>query len=312
MKEIRRENIFPYQYRAFGLNISSQILIPELMTRQISDVGDVRIKLGPVPESLDNPGESARYCQGEKNRLLISIKNVGKYDIKNGTEIVIDPAETGEIRELRLFLLGSAFGALLWQRGFLPIHGSAVSFQGKCFIISGSRGAGKSTLAAALEQEGCQVLTDDVAGISLDCNGIPWVYPSYPQQKLWKNSLEFLGKDHSPFDQITGRIDKYAVPLQKGFCDYPQIVSAIYEIRKDGGKKVKVAPLSGVDKLSLIINNVYRYGFPEAMSMKEEIFRRSAALAQKVEVFRIFRPEHLLTIEEEKALVLKNLTEEVS
>lgn len=302
-----------HNYQAFGVKIVSSILLPELKPDPDPDIdpglrtADVMITMGKVPMNRGGAGENKGYYQGEKDQLIFRIKNVGSYQIRKGREIMIEPADNAKIKELRLFLLGSAFGALLWQRGGFPIHGSAVKVKESCFIITGPQKAGKSTLAAAFAQDGYQILTDDIAPVYFDREGDPWAYPSYPQQKLWQDSLELLGKKPASFSRVFGRINKYALPLKDGFCQRPQRVTAIYEIRKADCKKVSLAALEGLDKLELIMNNVYRYGFAEVMGYKENLFRQAAALAQKAAVLRVLRPQNLLSIKEEKMYLRQDL-----
>ncbi|MGI6686527.1 MAG: hypothetical protein ACOX47_13845 [Bacillota bacterium] len=307
---ILHENTYPdtasYCYQAFGVKIASEIPVPELKTCPIG-ASEVLITLGKVPKDSGEAWKNKGYYQGKKDQLILRIRNVGSYLIKKGREIIIEPAATAEMKEVRLFLLGSAFGALLWQRGILPIHGSAVKVKEKCFIITGLQKAGKSTLAAIFRQDGSEILTDDIAPIYFNGEGDPWVYPSYPQQKLWQDSLESLGEKADHFSQISGQIDKYAVPLERDFCQMPQRLTAIYEMRKANCEKVSLFALSGVDKLELILNNVYRYGFADVMGYAENIFHQAVALAEKVAVSRVMRPAHLLTVKEIKTLIEQDL-----
>ena len=187
-----------------------------------------------------------------------------------------------------------------------PIHGSAIVVDGYCFIITGSQGAGKSTLAAALKKKGYAILTDDIAAVAFDEKGIPWVYPSYPQQKLWRDSLESMGNDVSSFSNIYGRVDKYAVSIHDIFCETPKKLAAIYEVRKENCQVVGINKLSGIDKLLVIMNNIYRLGFVSGLDLKEETFRYSAALAKQVSISRIIRPDRLFTMEDMTILLEKD------
>ena len=64
--------------------------------------------------------------------------------------------------DVRLFLLGSVWGALALQRGLLPLHASAVGRGRTVHAFTGPPGAGKSTLAAALAARGYPLFTDDM------------------------------------------------------------------------------------------------------------------------------------------------------
>jgi len=54
---------------------------------------------------------------------------------------------------------------VLRQRGWLPLHASAIELEGRALLFMGKSGAGKSTLAAAFETGGHPLLADDVVGI---------------------------------------------------------------------------------------------------------------------------------------------------
>jgi len=86
--------------------------------------------------------------------------------------------------DVRLFLLGSAIGALMHQRGLLVLHGSTVKVGDECVVFLGSSGVGKSTLATQLRHRGYACLGDDVCAISIGEDGVPYAAPAYPPASL--------------------------------------------------------------------------------------------------------------------------------
>ena len=76
----------------------------------------------------------------------------------------------------------------------LPLHGSAVEIDGKAYAFLGDSERGNRRLAAAFVSEGYRLVSDDVIAVTLaGGGGMPVVAPSYPQQKLWQESLDHLG-----------------------------------------------------------------------------------------------------------------------
>ncbi|ACV63150.1 HPr kinase [Desulfofarcimen acetoxidans DSM 771] len=294
-------------YSAFGICISSEIPLPELLPG--AGVPDVHIIAGKVPEYIDEVIAGNEYYQAGKNQLLLHVKGVASYYIKNGSQIIVEPVQKAETCAVRLYLLGSAMGALLLQRGLLPIHGSAIAAGKYCFIITGVQGAGKSTLASAFKNKGYSILTDDIAAVAFDQAGNPLVLPAYPQQKLWKDSLALLVNNPTSYPNIWGKFNKYAISIQDNFCGIPQKLTAIYELRKENCPGVSMNRFSGMGKLSVIMNNIYRSGFIRGLNLAEESFRHSAALAQQVAVSGIIRPDGMFTIEEQIALLKRDFEE---
>jgi hypothetical protein len=75
----------------------------------------------------------------------------------------------------------------------LVLHASAVHVPGfGAVAFAGRTGRGKSTLAAALAQHGCALLTDDCLVLGSH-RGRVSVWPSYPGVRLWADAAAALG-----------------------------------------------------------------------------------------------------------------------
>ena len=121
-----------FRYKVFGLHITSDILLPELLAENDKHApAEASIIIGKTPAHIDGATEQAQRYQLANNHFLFQIPGVGSYYVTHGNRIVVEPAEQAKEVFVRLFLLGTAFGALLMQRGILPIHGSAVVFGGR-------------------------------------------------------------------------------------------------------------------------------------------------------------------------------------
>lgn len=299
-----------YCYKVFGLHITSDILLPELLTTlNRPGMPEVNIVLGKVPTEITDPIEKEDGYQVAKNQFLLRVAGVGCYYVTNGNCIIVEPMEEGEERLVRIFLLGTAFGALLIQRGILPIHGSAVVVDGGCMIFTGVSGAGKSTLLAAFRERGYSFLTDDVAAVTVDENGVPWVHAAYPQQKLWRDSAENIGVDTAsliPFYSGMDR-DKFAVPIHKGFLSSPMPLVAVYELEAERCRDVTLKPLTGMDKLAVLMSHTYRPWLFEGLCLKAAHFRQCVSVAKEITVSCLTRPVGEFSLEEQVRLVLQDL-----
>ena len=131
----------PYYYYAFGLNIESAIEFP-LLVPGTSSNPDLVIQLGPVPHELGRVEEQGSYYQIGPRQFLLKVDKVARYLVSSGSEITVEPHPTADERDLRLYLLGSAIGAVLHQRGVWPLHGSAIASGRGAALFVGEKGIG--------------------------------------------------------------------------------------------------------------------------------------------------------------------------
>ncbi len=141
-----------HSYEVYGLNVKSSIPIPELVSGE--GTPDVIIQKGSVPDRLHGAVSIGGFYQAAPGSFLLSVDGVARYLVTDGARIVIQPERDAVYDEIRLFLLGCAFAALLQQRGQLPLHCSAIVVDGGCIGFAGHSGAGKSTLAAGFLKRG--------------------------------------------------------------------------------------------------------------------------------------------------------------
>jgi hypothetical protein len=294
-----------YKYRAFGVNIGSDFLLPELIATE--NRGDVLIISGKVPEKIENPKSEGVCYQAAPGIFLLNIKNVARYLVTNGSEIVVEPYPGAAEDDIRLFLLGSSFGALLHQRGYLPFHGSVINIRGKAIIFSGVSGSGKSTLAGAFQKRGYPVLSDDVANISLDEVQHPFVHPSYPQIKLWKDSLLKLGEEPELHKKLRIKLDKYGVHIHKGYFNESLPLAAIYILIAQNSGNDEIEAVTGIEKFNALRKNTYRYTYLAGLDLSEQHFNTCTRMASAIRVKRITRGTSSFSLDKLTEIVEKDI-----
>ncbi len=293
-----------YSYRAYGLIFSSELQIPELESAE--GTPDVEIRLGRVPDFLPEPlGKGLRF-QATGEEFLLRLDGVAGFHVAGGREIRIEPFTDHDDPKIRLFLLGSVFCVLLQQWGYLALHGSAIEMRGKGILFTGRRGAGKSTLAAAFHDKGYRVLTDDVCAISLDGDGVPRIVPGFPGLKLWKDSAEKLGKSVDGLARVGRDMEKYRVGAGVRYRGEPAPLSDVYVLESHDAPTIEITGLDSFAKLDALIRNTYRYRFVSGQGMKTIHFRQCAAVAEKVNVFKVLRPKEGFRLAELVAAVEQN------
>jgi hypothetical protein len=168
-----------HRYRHCGLCVTSDLRLPAVPAERASSrEPDVRIG---VHAGAGGDGEELVL---EEALCRFSVPGVGRYEVRAGTQISIQPAAAARADALSLFVLGTAWGALLYQRGELALHAGVVAIDGGAVAFCGPSTAGKSSTVAWFAGRGHPVLSDDLCRVEIRPGSLPRVWPSAPHLKL--------------------------------------------------------------------------------------------------------------------------------
>lgn len=273
-------------YRIFGLRISSEIPLPELEQAAPAGPCDVAIRIGSAPRLPD--GEEPQGLSIRGGGAILNIIGVARYWIRGGAEITVEPCPGASDRNLRLFLLGSAFAAILHQRGLLPLHANAVEIDGRAVAFMGHSGAGKSTLAAWFHDRGFRILADDVCVIGAD-RGKVVAHAGIPRLRLWKDALELTGRTHAEYEASFDDADKYNVPTESRPSRESIEISHVYLLAKKDAGGAAISRLEGIEAVDALIANTYRGRYVAMMGETQRHLIQCLALVQRIPVFRADR-----------------------
>lgn len=275
-------------YTAYTLIFGSELELPELLTSQ-EPQGDVAVTILVSDQLLERVSEDA--CITEPERFYLNLSGVASYEVRDGTKIEIKLAQNADLREVKLYLLGTCFGMLLHQRNILAFHASSVATPKGAVFFTGPSGIGKSTLLYTLTQLGYTMLSDDVIGISLKEASLPMALPSFPRSKLREDSALKLGLEPSPEDTTVPNLDKTQLDLRQHFSAASVPVRRIYNLHADDGSDIRIIPKVPFDALTTIVENTYRAEFLDHPSLRTSHFGLVTQLANHIGVFDVFRPK---------------------
>lgn len=254
-----------HHYTLYGLQVASDLECPELRPGQ-TDTPDVTVHYAAVAAAPNPNGRVVARADGP-DVYFLHIPNVASFCIASGREILIDRDAKAEDGAVRLFLLGSAFGALLHQRGITPIHGSAVGVDAGggegAIIFCGPQGHGKSTLAGAFAGLGHPLLSDDVCALTVGEDGV-WLHPAFPRLNLLPDAAQRLAVDVGDSDDVQPFTGKHLVPVAH-FSAQPARLLAVYELHPAPVDRVILRPLTGYEQLTSLMGNTYRVQFANEM-----------------------------------------------
>jgi hypothetical protein len=298
-------------YKAFGFSVRSKIPFPELLVVDNErDSIDLEIGLKDLSNLwLELSDSKSRFVMNE-TLVMFKVPDTAIFLIEEGRRITVSPLSDYKEDVIRLYVLGSCMGAILMQRGILPLHGSAVSINGKAYAIVGNSGAGKSTLASAFLHKGYQLLTDDVIGVYFTKKNVPMVIPSYPQQKLWQKSLDEFGIDNREFRPIYQRETKFAIPIKNQFLSKPLPLAGLFELALTENEEIEIKQIEGLSRLQTLLIHTYRNSLIENLGLTNWHFTKSTNIINQINMYHLRRPINAFTANELVSLILRCINKE--
>lgn len=298
-----------YMYQIYGLIIKSELEIPELcISSNKGNKYDVNISFGSVPRFIHQSIFTSTWWQISNSEFYMYIEDVGHYYVTNGKSIIIEPDAGGDMEYIKVFLLGSALGLLMFQRNIIAIHGGTIEINGQGIILTGQSGAGKSTLNSAFRKQGYSFLSDDVSALGKDETGHIIIHPAYPHAKLCSDTMLKLGYNLNNFSSLIDRErEKYSVPLDKEFSDHITQLGAIYEISVENTENVKIIEVLGIKKFKLLFRNIYRIEITSFLGFDTNYYKQCLEIAQNIPVYNLIRPANKFTVNEQMELILRSV-----
>lgn len=281
-------------YLIFGLQLSSDIELPELLPHPRPGVPDISVGCTVLHEGGAEQFATGRVGAIEPLRYEFQIARGARFKVCDGERIEVDMTADADPSDVRVWLLGTALGVVLHQRGLLPLHVSAVAVEGVAMAFTGQSGAGKSTLAATLHRRGLPLLTDDVALVTTDEQGAT-LHPGFPRIKLWSDALDHFELDRRDLIPDLTRTEKYHLRLEPsdGFHAAALPLRRLYLLERSHDDQIHIEPVRGHAAMSLITENTYRVGIAHRMGAAAPHLIRCGEIARRIEVFRFQRPWQL-------------------
>nr|WP_294811059.1 hypothetical protein [uncultured Sphingomonas sp.] len=293
-----------HEYRLFGLALRSEVPLPELHPCSHGEEDAITIHLGDVPKVSHEGG--TLLLSVTPLGVILTVPDVARFRIRGGTSITVDHDGDASDRNVRLFLLGSAIGVLLHQRGILPLHANAVVIDEHAVAFLGHSGAGKSTLAAAFHDHGSTILSDDVCALMRRGEAF-FAQPGIPRLRLWRDVMERTGRDVDEHERAFDALDKYTVRTESEGRTTAAPLQAIYLLARHDAAATKIRPLAGQTAVRALMENTYRGASISMVGDATAHFQTCCALSRMVPIFELARPWDPSGIESTIAHVVAHL-----
>lgn len=204
-----------------------------------------------------------------------------------GRHVLVERAPEVNEDEASHFLTGWGMAAILQQRGRLPLHGAALSRNGRAVLVVASGRGGKSSCAAALLEQGFELLDDNLVSPVVD-DGSPRIHGGSRRLHVWARSLAALGADPRDHALMRRDGDKHVV-LTPG-ASTPARLVAICHLVPAAVDDPTLRPLEGKAAFAALRSQVF--GGPSLWAQAPEGHRlaRLATLLRAVPVHELRRP----------------------
>lgn len=267
---------------------------------------ETRVAYGPVPHSLssDTLVENSWQLLGEEFLLRADGEHYFHYRTGNGIRIERGPGAA--LSEESLWLNGSVYAAVASLNGLLPIHASAVAFDGSVLAFTGPAGSGKSTLIAALGARGLPMFCDDTLVLDLSDPDRIVCLPGHKRLKLTPDAIELTGAARE--EKVSATLDKFYATPPSG--DVGTALPFGELIFLEEAREPSITPITGAERFARMQDDHYTaYLFAAARRFGHaERFEHLARLARQIRMGRFARPADRSRFDEGVAIVAGYVT----
>ncbi len=272
-----------FEYDAYGLRWRSSIALP-FAGRSSDGRPDVTVRFGGTPAHLPAArGNAPHAWEAEPGAALLRVADVARY-LVTPREIVID-RRGGDAEDIAVFLVGPVAGALLLQRGAVPLHAAAVGTDAGTVLLLGSSGVGKSALAAALVERGAALVADDVTALVPAGDGV-LALPAFPRLRLWADALRPADRRQ----RVRRNLEQYWKPAAR-FGAAPRSVCAAFVLESRNRRGFDIAPVPAAQAFWTLWEHTYRRRLVDALGQRPAHYRIGMAMARSVPFARARRPD---------------------
>lgn len=287
-------------YKAYGLNIRSEIQLPELSEDNSATEYDLEILAGKIDlpklrkTKIYRRGVRACFGQDSEKNLYLHWDQIGSFQSTEGKQLIVSPL-TDDASLISLFTVSEALGLVLFQRGYFLLHASSVQVADEAWCFMGLPGAGKSSTAAAFLKAGCKLLSDDLTAITF-VNGTAFVIPAYPQLKIWDKTVNGLEYNQNELTPVSEGVNKFSFTPRSGFSHEPVRLAEVFFLHKARNRTA----LSSLSASEIPTETLRNFPLPMELMVDDALrnhFVQSFQCANTANMWRKKRPDGFSNLE---------------
>jgi hypothetical protein len=210
------------------------------------------------------------------------------YHYHKGEGVTVEREPWADPLEQSLWLSGSVYSAIASIHGLLPVHASAVAWNGRVHAFTGASGAGKSTLTAALGQHGLPLFCDDTLVLDISNPQAIVCLPGHKRLKLTGEAVRLTGAAvEGHVGAMTGKF--YCTPPGGTVREALPLDTLAYI---EDGEPLSLTAIAGAERLARLNDDHFTAaGFARARRLDPAgRFALFARLAPAIAMTRLVRP----------------------
>lgn len=249
---------------------------------------ETRIRYGAVSRCLfgDPLPETTWQLRGDE--FLLRGEGDHYFHYRKGHGITVERGAVFDPSEEALWLNGSVYSAIASINGLVPIHASAVAFDGRVFAFTAPAGGGKSTLAAALANHGLPLFCDDTLVLDLSDPRQIICLPGHKRLKLRPDAIELTGATAE--EKVSDTVDKfYARPAAGDVTIELPLAELIF---LEEGPVFEITPITGAERMKRLQDDhqtAHLFAVAQQFDRKDR-FEHLHRLANQISMARLVRP----------------------
>ena len=297
------------RYSAYNLLIHSDFELPgfiEIEDSEFSgrDFQEIYIKEDSLTDvDLDRINDSGLHLAGKAQDLL-------RCCVLQGKEIIVSPEPDVDTRFLQTVIGGELLGALMRQRGYLVLHASTVSKEGKAIAFLGYSGWGKSTTAAYFVRNGYRLLGEDLLVVDVRPEK-PVVLPGPTSIKLRPDSGKMLFNDFESRPEAYSTTNKRIMSgnVKAHLHDSNSSLEKIYILEPVNRDSNQIAEISKREALIEMVRHTRINKWLNSKQFATSHFDQCNRLLEKVPVSLLQRRLTLESLPDIKSIVEEDYSE---
>lgn len=222
------------------------------------------------------------FSQVRQGAVLAIIPRVARFLAEEGRSLAFAMEEGGEREDIGVWAQGHVTAMLVHQRGEIPLHAASLvpPGGGGAVAIVGDKGAGKSTLAAALLERGWTLVNDDLTRIAAVPGGVV-AWPGRGGIRLRPDAAAYFGLHSLP--PVAGDAEKLFLKASAAAAPVPLRMVIRLDRGGDGGETL----LQGAAAAGLVSRYTHRIRYVAPLGMFARHLDTAAAIAGSCTVLRL-------------------------